>query len=147
MCAALQTATVGTRTILLRYEDDVDSLSHIIVGNPDPTSDLYQGNGYRECGFEWFDDTCLTVVLHWQCTRESGPVTPLTLAPSPERRTLWAPAADPWPSTSQSFTLRFLISVRTLSLNLAPSSPSPAYSPRRGCGSPFTTVGQISYTL
>jgi len=81
MCAALQTATVGTRTILLRYEDDVDSLGHIIVGNPGPPSDLYQGNGYRECGFEWFDDTCLTV-LHWQCTRESGPVTPLTLSPS-----------------------------------------------------------------
>jgi hypothetical protein len=48
-----------------------DSLDHIIVGNPDPTSDLYRGKGYRECGFEWFDDTCLTLVLRWQCTRES----------------------------------------------------------------------------
>jgi hypothetical protein len=49
-----------------------DLLGHIIVGNPDPTSDLYKGNGYRGCGFVWFDDTCLTLVLRWQCTRESG---------------------------------------------------------------------------
>lgn len=49
-----------------------DPLGHIIVGNPDPTSGIYKGNGYRECGFEWFDDTCLTLVLRWQCTRESG---------------------------------------------------------------------------
>lgn len=49
-----------------------DPLGHIIVGNPDPASDLYKDNGYRECGFEWLDDTSLTLVLRWQCTRESG---------------------------------------------------------------------------
>ena len=49
-----------------------DPLVHIIVGNPDPTSDFYQDNGYWECGVEWFDDTCPTLVLRWQCTRESG---------------------------------------------------------------------------
>jgi hypothetical protein len=52
--------------------DMSDPLSHIVVGHPDPTSDLDTDNGYRECGFEWFDDTCLTLVLRWQCTREWG---------------------------------------------------------------------------
>lgn len=49
-----------------------DPLGHIIVGNPDPTASLYRENGYLECGFEWFDDTFLALVLRWQCTRESG---------------------------------------------------------------------------
>lgn len=49
-----------------------DPLDHIIVGNPDPTSGHDKDSGHRECGFEWFDDTCLTLVLRWQCTRESG---------------------------------------------------------------------------
>lgn len=50
-----------------------DPLGHIIAGNPDPTSDLiHKDNGYRECRFEWFDDTWRTLVLRWQCTRESG---------------------------------------------------------------------------
>jgi hypothetical protein len=49
-----------------------DPLGHIIVGSLDPTSDLDKNNGYRECGFEWFDDTCLALVLRWQCTREWG---------------------------------------------------------------------------
>lgn len=49
-----------------------DPLCHIIVGNPDPTSDLDKYNDYRRCGFEWFDDTCLTLILRWQCTRQSG---------------------------------------------------------------------------
>jgi hypothetical protein len=52
--------------------DMSDPLGHIIVGNPDPTSDLHMYNGYRRCGFEWFDDTGLALVLRWQCTRESG---------------------------------------------------------------------------
>lgn len=50
-----------------------DPLGHIIAGNPDPTWDLiHKDNGYRECRFEWFDDTWRTLVLRWQCTRESG---------------------------------------------------------------------------
>lgn len=52
--------------------DMSDPLGHIIVGSPDPTSDLYKDSGYRGCGFEWFDDTSMTLVLRWQCTRESG---------------------------------------------------------------------------
>lgn len=47
-----------------------DPLGHIVVGSLDPTSKLYKNNGYRECGFEWFDDTCQDLVLRWQCTRE-----------------------------------------------------------------------------
>lgn len=50
----------------------IDPLGHIIVGSPDPTLDVYRENDYRGCEFEWFDDTCLTLVLRWQCTRESG---------------------------------------------------------------------------
>jgi hypothetical protein len=55
----------------LRCDMD-DPLGHIIVGNPDPTLGLYEDSGYRKCGFEWFDDTCVTLVLRWQCTREHG---------------------------------------------------------------------------
>jgi hypothetical protein len=52
--------------------DMSDPLGHIIVGSPDLTPGFDKGNDYRECGFVWFDDICLTLVLRWQCTRNSG---------------------------------------------------------------------------
>jgi hypothetical protein len=69
--ASVSTHCLDCTRSLLRC-DVSDPLEHIIVGSPDPTSDLYRDKGYRKCGFEWFDDTCLTLVLRWQCTRESG---------------------------------------------------------------------------
>ena len=50
-----------------------DPFSHIVVGSADPTAYLNRkDSNYRECRFEWWDDTFPTLVLRWQCTRESG---------------------------------------------------------------------------
>jgi hypothetical protein len=50
-----------------------DPFSHIVVGSADPTAYLSRkDSNYRECWFEWWDDTLPTLVLRWQCTRESG---------------------------------------------------------------------------
>jgi hypothetical protein len=49
-----------------------DELEHVAVGDPDPTSDPGTANGYRECGFEWADETSQTLILPWSCTRELG---------------------------------------------------------------------------
>jgi hypothetical protein len=53
-----------------------DELSHIIVGDPDPTADLpSKTHGYptdSRCGFEWADETSQNLTLLWSCTREPG---------------------------------------------------------------------------
>lgn len=49
-----------------------DKLSHIVVGDPDPTPELSSKvSGHPTCcGFEWVDETSKTLTLLWSCTRE-----------------------------------------------------------------------------
>lgn len=49
-----------------------DELPHVVVGDPDPTSDARTAKRSRRCGFEWLDATSKTLVLRWSCTRELG---------------------------------------------------------------------------
>lgn len=53
-----------------------DELSHIVVGDPDPTPDLpsmITGNADDcRCGFEWTDEPSQGLTLLWSCTREPG---------------------------------------------------------------------------
>lgn len=49
-----------------------EMLDHIVVGDPDPTSDLGTVNGYQACQFEWADETTQDLVLPWTCTRKLG---------------------------------------------------------------------------
>lgn len=49
-----------------------DELEHIVVGDPDPTSDAGTAQRLRRCGFEWLDASLHPLVLRWSCTRELG---------------------------------------------------------------------------
>lgn len=49
-----------------------DWLEHVVVGDPDPTSDHSTGNSNLRCQFQWADQVSSTLVLPWSCTRELG---------------------------------------------------------------------------
>jgi hypothetical protein len=49
-----------------------DWLEHVVVGDPDPTSDHSVGNRSLKCQFQWADEVSSTLVLPWSCTRELG---------------------------------------------------------------------------
>lgn len=49
-----------------------NTLRHVAVGDPDPTSPPGTDNGSQKCGFEWPDESSQTLTLLWSCTRELG---------------------------------------------------------------------------
>lgn len=49
-----------------------DTLDHVAVGDPDPTSDLGTSSRYQTCHFEWADETSQNLILPWTCTRKLG---------------------------------------------------------------------------
>jgi hypothetical protein len=49
-----------------------DWLGHVVVGDPDPTTNLGTASGYQTYWFEWADETSHTLILPWSCTRKLG---------------------------------------------------------------------------
>jgi hypothetical protein len=49
-----------------------DWLGHVVVGDPDPTTDPGTASRYQTCLFKWADQTSPTLILPWSCTRKRG---------------------------------------------------------------------------